>query len=191
MSTQRPSRPKAPASLLVRPLLPFALPILVTFALVLLVGEDWPRQIAPGSGLKLAGLIATGATAYAAWRWAVSGVGHLPMRRFAAVLCAATALMGWPVWTMGVLPSINGAVLGEERAVRMTLDRLEITTKSKSRDFYHWAWLTAHDGDETLASGRYFISEAVYDWWNTSRPASVEVTVAEGLLGARVVTGFE
>lgn len=191
MAQSLPSLPKPPASLLVKPLLPFALPILVTFALVLLVGEGWPRQIAAGSGLKLAGLVATAATAVAASRWAVRGVDHRQIRRFAAVLCAATALMGWPVWTMGVLPSINGAALGEERAVRMTLERLETTTRSRSRELNHWAWLTAPDGDETLASGRYFISEEVYDRWQKTNPASVEVTVAQGLLGAQVVTGFE
>jgi hypothetical protein len=191
MANTRSSRPKLPTGLLLKPLLPFALPMVATFALVLLVGDRWPRDIAPGSGLKLAGLAATMATAFGVWRYAVRGVEDERVGRVVALLCAVTGLMGWPVWTTGVLPSVNGARLGSERTVRMDLERLETTTKSKSRGLYHWAWLAARDGEDALASGRYFLSETVYDTWQKTDPAEVHVTVARGFLGAQVVMKFD
>lgn len=119
-------------------LLPFALPILITMALVLTIGEAWPRNIAPGSGLKLAGLVATAFTGAAVWGLATRRVDDWQVRKGVAILCAVTALMGWPVWSMGVLPSVNGMTLGPEEQTPMRLMRLEITAPSKGgRGFYH------------------------------------------------------
>ncbi len=54
MNPSRSSRAAVPQTFFVKLMLPFAVPITVTMALVLAVGERWPRSIAPGSGLKLA-----------------------------------------------------------------------------------------------------------------------------------------
>ena len=183
-------RPAVPASFLGKLLLPFAVPILLTLALLLLVGDRWPRDIAPGSGLKLAGLCASALVAFAVWRFVVRDVTDKRARKFAALLCALTGLMGWPVWSVGVLPSLNGSNLSGERTVRMALERIEATRKSKSRGYYHWAWLKADSDNFGVRSGRYFISEGIYDLWGREAPAMVDVTVAQGALGALVVTGF-
>lgn len=171
-------------------ILPFAVPILVTLILLLVVGNAWPRDIAPGSGLKLPGLAASAATAtaMAVWRLAVHAIADQRVRRFAALVCAATGLMGWPVWTVGVLPTLNGAATSNERVVVMTLQRVEVTRKSRSRDYYHWAWLKAEDRGQAALSGRYFISGTTYDRWRREGPARVEVGLGRGLLGAEVVT---
>lgn len=150
----------------------------------------WPRDIAPGSGLKLAGLCATALVTVAVWRFVVSDVTDKRARKFAALLCAMTGLMGWPVWSVGVLPSLNGSNLSGERTVRMALERIEATKKSKARGYYHWAWLKADSDNFGVRSGRYFISEGIYDLWGREAPAMVDVTVAQGALGAMVVTGF-
>ena len=66
----------------IKAILPFALPIIVTFALLILVGDRWPRGIAPGSGLKLAGFGVAVVTSYIVWYFTVRGVKDLRGRRF-------------------------------------------------------------------------------------------------------------
>ncbi|PLK23997.1 hypothetical protein [Novosphingobium sp. TH158] len=183
-------RAAVPASFFVKVILPFAVPFALTLALMVLVGERWPRDIAPGSGLKLAGLVASALTAALVWRYTVRAIEDRRVHKAAGILCLVTGLMGWAVWTTGVLPSINGAALGSESTVRMRLERTEVTAVSKSKERYHWAWLRTDLNDAALASGRYFIPEGHYQRWQASKPASVEVTYARGLLGAQVVTGF-
>ncbi len=176
---------------LLKGLLPFAVPILLTFGLLLLVGDRWPRALAPGSGLKLAGLLTTLITAWAVWHHAVGRVEDRKARQFVALMCALTGLMGWPVWSVGVLPSINGSVQRNHVTVRMALERTEVTHASKSRDLYHWAWLRADGGTHARLSGRYFISEALYESLGNATSVQVDVTFAEGLLGAQTVLGFD
>lgn len=179
-----------PAGFFAMLMLPFVVPILLTFALVLLVGDLWPRHIVPGSGLKLAGLGAATITSAIVWRLAMRGIEDRRAQKFAALLSAVTGLMGWPVWSTGILPSINGFMLDSERTVQMSLERIEITPKSKSRGYYHWAWLRIDTNDSAIGSGRYFISEEIYNDWNKRSPATVDVQVSRGVLGAYVVTGF-
>jgi hypothetical protein len=172
-------------------LLPFAVPILLTFGLLALIGDRWPRDLAPGSGLKLAGLFTTVITACAVWHHAVGRVEDRDARRFLAAVCALTGLLGWPVWSVGVLPSINGAVQRNPVTVRMALERTEVTHASKSRNRYHWAWFRADGGTHARLSGRYFISEELYESLGHASSAQVDVTFAEGLLGAQMVLGFD
>lgn len=191
MTKIRMRRANAPQNLFAKVLLPFALPILLTIALLLLVGNHWPRDIAPGSGLKLAGLCATAITAIMVWRNATARLDDHQVRGFAALLCALTGLMGWPVWSVGVLPSLNGANLHSQSTVRMTLERTEVTHKSKSRELYYWAWLKADRANRLAGSGRYFISREIYERLQKTSPATVDVTVAQGLLGAQIVRGYD
>ena len=175
----------------VKAILPFALPIIVTFALLILVGDRWPRDIAPGSGLKLAGFGVAVVTSYIVWYFTVRGVKEPSVRRFIAIFCGVTGVMGWPVWSTGVLPSINGAVLAEVNSARMTVERTEKTHKSKSRDYYHWAWLESENGHYSSLSGRYFITEDLYLKLNNNAPPNVDVSFAQGLLGANVVVSID
>lgn len=175
----------------IKAILPFALPIIVTFALLILVGDRWPRAIAPGSGLKLAGFGVAVVTSYIVWYFTARGVKDLRVRRFIAVFCGVTGVMGWPVWSTGVLPSVNGAVLAEVSSARMTVERTEKTHKSKSRDYYHWAWLEAENGHYSALSGRYFITEDLYLKLNNDAPSNVDVSFAQGLLGANVVVSID
>lgn len=99
--------------------------------------------------------------------------------------------MGWPVWSTGVLPSINGAVLAEVSSARMTVERTEKTHKSKSRDYYHWAWLEAENLHYSTLSGRYFITEDLYLKLNNNAQPNVDVSFAQGLLGANVVVSID
>ena len=184
------SRPSMSAGLPVKWSLPFALPILATFALLFLVGNQWPRDIAIGSGLKLPGLCVAALSACVIWWWSVRQIQERRIRTFAAIFCGVTGLMGWPVWTVGILPSVNGSVLNQPSHVPMTLERVEMTPKSKSRGFYHWAYLKTTNSNAAIQSGRYFISEADYQRFDSTKPAAVDVTVAQGLLGAFVVLGY-
>lgn len=106
-------------------------------------------------------------------------------------MCAVTGIMGWPVWSVGVLPSVNGISLGPPGATRMTLERTEVTTVSKSRTLNHWAWLRPLSPDGEAGTERYFIPKATYQQWNNQRPRTVTVTTASGLLGAQVVIGYQ
>ncbi|MFY7837536.1 MAG: hypothetical protein ACOVQ0_14780 [Novosphingobium sp.] len=189
---RNPKRPVLPPSLLAQILLPFAIPVAITLALLLAVGEGWPRNIAPGSGLKLTGLIATALCGMAAWRWATRQVADGRVRRFAAILITITALMGWPVWAVGALPSLNGSSLGTPRQTDVQLVRLDITMPSRGHSgFYHWAWIAPRRATSPIGAGRVFIPEEAYRKWNAQRPATVTLRHANGLLGAEVLTGFD
>lgn len=187
MTKDRTSRATAPPGFFAKLLLPFAIPVALTMVLVILVGESWPRQIARGSGLKLAGFGATMLTAAVVWHGVTRAIADRRVRQVAALLCGLTAMLGWPVWSMGILPSINGARLGPATTQRMVLERTESTPVSRSRARNHWAWLRLGDA----RADRYFISEELYTRWNSQRPETVTVTTAPGLLGAEVVTGYE
>jgi hypothetical protein len=190
MDKPRLGRPVVTASFFGKILLPFAIPFLVTFALMVLVGDRWPRDIAPGSGLKLAGFLAAMAAAVMVWRLIVRNETDRRVRMFAGVVCLVTGLMGWPVWSFGVLPSINGSVLSGENVIRTTLQRTEATPISKQRGHHHWAWLKSESETDVAFSGRYFISEELYNAWSVTAPPSVELTIAKGILGANVITGM-
>ncbi|MFL0672034.1 MAG: hypothetical protein ACJLS3_11615 [Erythrobacter sp.] len=187
MTKDRTSRPDVPPRFFAGLLLPFAVPMVLTMALVILVGESWPRQIAPGSGLKLAGLGASALTTILVWHRVTHGIADRRVRKMAALICGMVGLLGWPVWSIGILPSINGASLGPATTQRMVLERTESTPVSRSRARNHWAWLRSGDAP----ADRYFISEELYARWNSQRPETVTVTFAPGLLGAEVVTGYE
>ncbi len=191
MTKTQASRPIVPATFFVELLLPFAIPMLLTAALVILVGESWPRNIPPGSGLKVPGFGASVLTSLIVWQFITRSIGDKRVHKMAAVICGVVGLMGWPVWSVGVLPSVNGFSLGPGVSVRMTLTRTEITTVSRSRAFNHWAWLRPEVPTAGVKAGRYFISEETYQRWNDQRPSSVTVTISKGLLGAQIVTGFE
>ena len=191
MTKTKASRPIVPPTFFVKLLLPFAIPMLLTVALVIIVGESWPRNIAPGSGLKMWGFGASALTSLIGWRFITRSIGDMRVHKVAAVICAVVGVMGWPVWTVGVLPSVNGFSLGRQETVRMTLTRTEITTISRSRAVNHWAWMRPEAPTARAKAGRYFISEQTYQRWNDQRPSTVNITVSKGLLGAQVVTGSE
>jgi len=191
MRKDKVPRPIVPPTFFGKLLLPFAIPLLLTTALVILVGENWPRNIAPGSGLKLLGLCATVLTCLIVWRFAIRGIEDRRAHKMAALVCGVVGLMGWPVWSVGVLPSVNGFSLGQEESIRMTLERTEVTVVSRSSTRNHWAWLRPEPKDSNAGPGRYFISEEIYDQWSGQRPGAVTVRIAHGLLGAQVVIGYE
>lgn len=182
--------------LLVATFVPFALPFAVTLLLVLLVGNHFPRDLAAGSSLVLSGLVAglvvmVGVNAHVARRWPAARA-----RQLALILSGATTLMGWPLWTMGVLPSVNGMALGELRVTSMRLEGLEVTRASKGRQLYYWARLAPDGGadvgpDAKLGAGRYFIPREVHDRWQQDGPATVRVGHARGLLGAEIVRDYQ
>jgi hypothetical protein len=107
-------------------------------------------------------------------------------------------LLAWPLWSVGVLPSVNGASLRDVVTVEMGLDRTETTNKRRSRELDHWVWLVApegqpwlpREGQPWLPAGRYFIPEATHDRLEAEGPATVTVEAAAGLLGAVVVTAI-
>jgi hypothetical protein len=189
----RRAAPVAPvrAGFFVAAALPFFIPMLLTLALVLTVGEAWPRQIAPGSGLKLAGFVAAGLTGLAVFAALTFRHSDARLRKGAALLCALTSLMGWPVWSVGVLPSVNGSALGAPEGVAMVLERTETTTVSRSSTLNHWAWLRPRSSAAPVEAGRYFISQDLHARWSANPPATVTLRIARGRLGAVVVTGFE
>ena len=179
-----------PPRFFVQVLLPFAIPALVTLALLVLVGGDWPRNIPPGSGLKLAGFVAAAVTSLLVWRFATRRLADGRVQKAAALLCGVTGLMGWPIWSVGVLPSVNGYSLGAPDTVRMVFERTEVTTVSRTSKLNHWAWLRPEVPGSRLQAGRYFIPEDVYEDWTGRQPRTVGVTIAPGTLGAEVVTGY-
>ena len=188
MARKKTERPVVPGRVFLLALLPFAIP--AGFTLLLALGFNWPRDLAPGSGLKLAGFVATAATALAVWGYSVRGLDDRQARGMAALFCAVVGLMAWPLWSMGVLPSVNGAVVRDPFAVEMALERTEATTMQRSPEFNHWAWLAAVPVHSALQGGRYFIPKATYDRLEAERPATVTVDGGTGLLGAVVVTAI-
>ncbi len=188
MARAKAGRRAVPGQVLGLALLPFAIPAGLTVLLALTA--DWPRDIAPGSGLKLAGLGATVATALVAWGISIRGQEHPRTRRISALFCGMVALLAWPLWSVGVLPSVNGAVLRDPFEVEMLLQRTEATRQRRSPDYHHWAWLAAPKEGGGLPSGRYFIPETTYDRLTAERPATVTAEGATGLLGAVVVTAI-
>jgi len=180
-----------PPTFFAKLLTPFAVPILLTFALVIFVGESWPRNIAPGSGLKMPGFGAAVLTSLIVWHLTTRSIADRRAHKMAALICGVVGLMGWPVWSLGVLPSVNGLSLGPQETLQMALERTEVTTVSRSEDLNHWAWLRPEAPNSRAQAGRYFIPEGIYQQWNNRRPSTVTITIAKGLLGAQVVTSFE
>lgn len=190
MRKARSPRTVVPAGFFPKLMLPFAAPILLTLLLALLVGETVPRTIAPGSGLKLAGLCCAAAIAAIAWRWSIRCIEDRRAHTFAALACTVTGLLGWPVWTVGILRSVNGLSLHGTQTVRMTLERTEVTTVRRSRRLNHWAWLKPDTAGSIAGPGRYVIPGSVHAGWASRQGSEVTLTVAQGLLGAVVVIGY-
>ena len=181
------SRENVPPSFFVSLVLPFFVPFALTLVLIAFVGESWPRNLVPGSGLKLIGLIATALTSLLSWKIAMRGVNDIRAHKATALLVTITGLMGWPVWTVGFLPSINGIQVKDQRAVPMILERTETTTVSRSRKRNHWAWLQPVNRGSMASKGRYFITEETYERWRQEKPREIELIVGRGLLGAQLV----
>lgn len=170
--------------------MPFPLAILVTLLFVFTVGIDFPRDVAPGSSLVLPGLAVSGAILSLITARIRQGWIEAAPRRFSLILCTATSLMAWPVWTMGILPSVNGMRLDTERTSTMRLSTLTFTHASKSRQIYYWARLQQVGTETGIGDGRYFIPKAVYDAWQGQIGRTVTVRHATGLLGAETVLEF-
>lgn len=188
MKRLHPRKAAVPVRVLIRALLPFGVPIFLILAFLLIAGPGMPRDIAPGSGLKLAGLVATLVTTGVVMVVSVRGISERRVRGLARVLCLLVGLMAWPVWSVGVLPFVNAIALHGERTVLMTLERTEATSIKNSPEQHHWAWLTPNADGTGVSPGRHFIPKATFDLWAAEKPASVDVEVATGLLGATVVT---
>ena len=154
------------------------------------MGEQLPRTIAPGSGLKLVGLCCAVLLAAITWRWSIRSIEDERAHAFAALACTVTGLLGWPVWTMGILPSVNGLSLHDMHTIRMALERTEVTAVSRSRSLNHWAWLKADASGSPAGTGRYIIPEAVHADWARRHGSTVSLTVAQGILGATVVLSY-
>lgn len=167
--------------------LPFVLPVALAVIIFLTVGENWPRSNAPGSGLTLPSLIASAMFATLAWRIAGRAFGDERVSKFAAIICAATGLMGWPIWTIGVLPNINGAILDHEQFAPMRLGRLDVSRpKGGSPDYSVWLE-PVHPGGR-IDGGRHYISEEVYQRLESQKPVAIRVAHSRGVFGAVVVT---
>lgn len=169
---------------------PFMLAIVVTMLLVVFVGDDIPRNIAYGSSLATWGLVVALISATAPFAILRNNWSQPMMRRMALGLCGLGAFMSWPVWTMGILPTVNGMHMGMIQTSEMRLDRLETSHASKSRQIYHWAYLQPVSPRAALEGGRYFVSANEYQRWTNARPQTVEISYATGLLGAKVVTAY-
>ncbi len=173
-------------------LLPFAGPIVLSIALVLLsaLGPPLPT-LAPGQGWRLA---APGATAaLLGWLWVRGRVDHATQRpdwrKAAAWLSLVTSLLGWPVWTLGAMQWVNGRFTGDLQATPVPLQGLSTTPRKNSRVPYHWAHLPG-DAATGLPAGKYLLDSGHHAAWTAQPPATVTVHHARGLLGARVVAGL-
>lgn len=183
--------PRHGARLLLLSFAPFPLAILLTLLFILTIGTRFPRDVAPGSSLILPGFVLSGIvmaliTALVRRHWPEPA-----LRRASLLLCGLTSLMAWPVWTTGILPSANGAILGPRQTSAMQLMDLSTSHASKSRDIYYWA--TMRPGQDTAAAlgpGRYFVPQATYEMWQMRIGRDVRVDHATGLLGAETVLGF-
>lgn len=169
---------------------PFVVSIITTMGLVFLVGDRVPRVIAPGSSLVAAGLSVTLLTGLfpltTMWlRWSE------PLaRRQTILICGFAALMSWPIWTMGVMPTVNGMRFGPVHSTAMRLIRQEIRHASRNPTIYHWAYLRPAAADSGLTAGRYFVPTADYDIWSGAPPRNIQVHHATGLLGAEILFSF-
>ena len=185
--------PTLPATFLLKTALPFVLPVALTFIFVILhtVGKGWPISIAPGSGLMFPGLIASAMFSTLAWRITGGHFDDKQVRKLAAIICAVTGLMGWPIWTKGVLPSINGAFLGQEHVEPMRLGKLDVSRPKGGRGSpnYSVGLEPVHPGG-AIDGGRYYISEEVYQRLESQKPVAISVAHARGVLGAVVVTDY-
>lgn len=182
---------KLPGSVLLKLALPMLIPFLLALILGALVGARWPTNIAPGSGLKLAGLVASVATCLLVWRSVARAIADSRQKPLAAAICVLTGLMGWAFWSAGVLPNVNGFILGSESKVHMAFEGTSTTRASRQPYDHHWARLKAEGPDSPIGSGLYYISEQLCADWNSKAPESVNVTVAPGLLGAPVVLEYK
>jgi hypothetical protein len=192
LPSQHLSRPPTlPASFLLKMALPLVLPVALTVFISITVGETWPRSIAPGSGLMLQGLIASAIFSTLAWRITGGAFDDEQVRKLAAIICAVTGLMGWPIWTTGILPSINGAFLGQERVEPMRLGKLDVSRPKGSVGSPNYsAWLEPINRGGAIDGGRYYISEEVYQRLESQKPVAIRVAHSRGLLGAVVVTDY-
>jgi hypothetical protein len=175
--------------LLLLAILPFPLTIVMTFAAMLLVGERYPRQVASGSSLSWWGLglsLTVFATVLLIVRQHWSEAGP---RRFALALSGVTSLLAWPVWTTGILPSINGAMLGPHETSMMQVEKLT-TSRAKGNRIYHWATLRPLDNTSPIGAGRYFVPQDAYQRWQERPAQPARVIHAKGLLGARIAIAF-
>jgi hypothetical protein len=172
--------------------LPFAGPILLSMALVLLttLGPPLPT-LAPGQGWRL---VAPGAlAALLGWWWVVRQIGRTTeradWRRTAAALALGMSVLSLPVWALGVMQWVNGRFAAEAQATRVPLQGLSTSSKSRSRTPYFWAHLPG-DAAAGLPAGRYLLDSGHHAAWTAQPPATVTVHHARGLLGARVVEGL-
>lgn len=173
-------------------LLPFAGPMVLSMALVLLttLGPPLPT-LAPGQGWRLApwGTLA----ALLGWWWVVRRIGRTTQRadwrRAAAALALGMSVLSVPVWALGVMQWVNGRFAAEAQATRVPLQGLSTSAQSRSRTPYHWAHLPG-DATTGLPAGRYLLDSGHHAAWTAQPPATVTVHHARGLLGARVVAGL-
>lgn len=187
MKSRSSRKPVVPARVLMLALIPFGVPVLLTLGFLAIGGGSWSRDLAPGSGLKLAGLVATLITTVLAWRVSVRGISDLRVHKMAGAFCLFVGLISWPAWSLATLPFVNAVALQNERAISMTLDRTETTKIRRRTQLRHWAWLTPKEAGTEITPGRTFIPEATYDLWTATKPTSVSVRAATGLLGATVI----
>ncbi len=169
---------------------PFLIAIVATMLLVLFVGDDIPRNIAYGSSLAAWGLATAIISAVIPFAILRNKWPQPVMRRMALGLCGIGAFMSWPVWTMGILPTINGMHIGTLQTSEMRLDRLETSHASKSRKIYHWAYLQPVSPTAALDGGRYFVSANEHRRWSKTRPQTIQISHVTGLLGAQIVTAY-
>ncbi len=175
LPSQHLSRPPTlPASFLLKMALPLVLPVALTLFISITVGETWPRSIAPGSGLMLQGLIASAIFSTLAWRITGGVFDDEQLRKLAAIICAVTGLMGWPIWTTGILPSINGAFLGQERVEPMRLGKLDVSRPKGSVGSPNYsAWLEPiNRGGPSMAEDITFPRKFISCWNPRSRSQS-------------------
>lgn len=173
-------------------LLPFAGPMVLSMALVLLttLGPPLPT-LAPGQGWRLApwGALA----ALLGWWWVLRRIGRTTertdWRRAAAALALGMSVLSVPVWALGVMQWVNGRFAAQALTTRVPLQGLSTSAQSRSRTPYHWAHLPG-DAAAGLPAGRYLLDSGHHAAWTAQPPATVTVHHARGLLGARVVAGL-
>lgn len=182
---------RAQGKLLLLSVAPFPATIFATLLLAWLASDAVPRDIAPGSSLGLPGIVA----AILSWGVVVGLVRrHWPeeiARRAASFIAAISALASWPVWTMGLLPSVNGLSLEAPVTSPMRVERIEITRASRTGKLHHWAWLKPQGPLTPLAAGRYLLDEQEYARLDRRNSDMAQVVHARGLLGAQTVLSVE